>query len=87
MRTEGWRLHSRPVAGALGAAGVRVSGEAVVTMNAKKIAVYVLVVFALYVIITDPAKAADYVQIAFEGISDAAKAVGDFMTWVADGAR
>ncbi|MFJ3306171.1 hypothetical protein ACIPSA_24190 [Streptomyces sp. NPDC086549] len=56
-------------------------------VNAKKIAVYVLVVFALYVIITDPAKAADYVQIGFEGISDAAKAIGDFMTWIADGAK
>ncbi|MEF9905200.1 hypothetical protein [Streptomyces sp. P9-A2] len=54
-------------------------------VNAKKVAVYVLVVFALYVIITDPAKAADYVQIAFEGISDAATAVGDFMTWLASG--
>jgi hypothetical protein len=58
-----------------------------VAVNAKKIAVYIVVVFALYVIITDPAKAADYVQIGFEGISDAAKSVGDFMTWVADGAR
>ncbi|MER5597171.1 hypothetical protein FNH09_33295 [Streptomyces adustus] len=56
-------------------------------VNAKKIAVYVLVVFALYVIITDPAKAADYVQIAFEGISDAAQAIGDFMTWIANGAK
>ncbi|MFF4020212.1 hypothetical protein [Streptomyces sp. NPDC001544] len=56
-------------------------------VNAKKITVYVLVVFALYVIITDPAKAADYVQIGFQGISDAAKAIGDFMTWVADGAK
>ena len=55
-------------------------------VNAKKIAVYVLVVFALYVIITDPAKAADYVQIVFEGISDAAKAIGSCMTWIADGA-
>ncbi|MEV2210542.1 hypothetical protein AB0H86_03345 [Streptomyces sp. NPDC050997] len=54
-------------------------------VNSKKIAVYVLVVFALYVIITDPAKAADYVQIGFEGISDAAKSVGDFMSWVAQG--
>ncbi|MET7291864.1 hypothetical protein ABZS79_06870 [Streptomyces griseoloalbus] len=54
-------------------------------VNAKKIAVYVLVVFVLYLIITDPAKAADYVQIGFEGISDAAKAVGDFMTWLANG--
>ncbi|MFI6033864.1 hypothetical protein ACIBBD_06785 [Streptomyces sp. NPDC051315] len=56
-------------------------------VNAKKIAVYVLVVFVLYVIITDPAKAADYVQIGFEGISDAAKAIGDFFTWLSDGAR
>ena len=56
-------------------------------VNAKKITVYVLVVFALYVIITDPAKAADYVQIGFQGISDAAKAVGDFFTWLADGAH
>ncbi|MGX1313085.1 hypothetical protein RKD24_003204 [Streptomyces calvus] len=54
-------------------------------VNAKKAVVYVLVVFVLYVIITDPAKAADYVQIGFEGISDAAKAVGDFMTWLANG--
>ncbi|MFE9926380.1 hypothetical protein ACFYQA_33900 [Streptomyces sp. NPDC005774] len=54
-------------------------------VNAKKVAVYVLVVFALYVIITDPDKAGDYVRIAFEGISDAATAVGDFMTWLADG--
>ena len=61
--------------------------EAAVAVNAKKIAVYVLVVFALYVIITDPAKAADYVQIGFQGISDAAKAIGDFMTWIADGAK
>ncbi|MFJ3235120.1 hypothetical protein [Streptomyces sp. NPDC086787] len=56
-------------------------------VNTKKIAVYVLAVFVLYVIITDPAKAADYVQIGFEGISDAAKAIGDFMTWVANGAK
>lgn len=56
-------------------------------VNAKKAAVYVLVVFVLYLIITDPAKAADYVQIGFEGISDAAKAVGDFMTWLANGGK
>ncbi|KKD05498.1 hypothetical protein [Streptomyces sp. WM6386] len=56
-------------------------------VNSKKAAVYILVVFILYVIITDPAKAADYVQIGFEGISDAAKAVGDFFTWLADGAQ
>ncbi|MCX5332996.1 MULTISPECIES: hypothetical protein [unclassified Streptomyces] len=56
-------------------------------VNSKKAAVYILVVFILYVIITDPAKAADYVQIGFEGISDAAKAIGDFFTWLADGAE
>ncbi|MFI6442971.1 hypothetical protein [Streptomyces sp. NPDC050759] len=56
-------------------------------VNGKKIAVYVLVVFILYVIITDPEKAAEYVEIGFEGISDAAKAVGDFFTWLADGAH
>ncbi|TXS41353.1 hypothetical protein EAO75_42045 [Streptomyces sp. uw30] len=54
-------------------------------VNSKKIAIYVLAVFVLYVIITDPAKAADYVQVGFEGISDAAKAIGDFMTWIANG--
>jgi hypothetical protein len=53
--------------------------------NSKKIAVYVLVVFVFYVIITDPKGAAGYVQIGFEGISDAAKAIGDFMTWIANG--
>ncbi|MEV7136709.1 MULTISPECIES: hypothetical protein [Streptomyces] len=56
-------------------------------VHSKKIAVYIVVVFALYVIITDPEKAADYVQIGFEGISNAAQSVGDFMTWVADGAK
>ncbi|MFV0134970.1 hypothetical protein ACLGIH_17350 [Streptomyces sp. HMX87] len=56
-------------------------------VNAKKIAVYVLVVFALYLIITDPDKATDYVRIVFEGISNAAKAIGDFMTWVVNGGK
>ncbi|MFF5156018.1 hypothetical protein ACFY3N_07145 [Streptomyces sp. NPDC000348] len=56
-------------------------------VNAKKAAVYVLVVFVLYLIITDPETAADYVQIGFEGISEAAKAVGDFMTWLANGGK
>ncbi|MEV0908730.1 hypothetical protein [Streptomyces hokutonensis] len=74
-------------AGNRGPTGTDVTGEAAMAVNAKKIAVYVLVVFALYVIITDPSKAADYVQIGFEGISDAAKAIGDFMTWLADGAQ
>ena len=56
-------------------------------VNAKKITVYVLVVFALYVIITDPAQAASYVEIGFEGISNAAKAIGNFFTWLANGAH
>ncbi|MGW4032629.1 hypothetical protein ACWEFL_25580 [Streptomyces sp. NPDC004838] len=49
-------------------------------VQAKKIALYVVIVFVLYTIINSPAKAADLVQIGFEGISDAAKAVGEFMT-------
>jgi hypothetical protein len=56
-------------------------------VNGKKIAIYVIVVFVAYVIITDPEKAADYVQIGFEGISSAAQAIGDFMSWIADGAQ
>ncbi|MFE7897939.1 hypothetical protein ACFU3E_10525 [Streptomyces sp. NPDC057424] len=56
-------------------------------VNAKKIAVYALVVFALYVIITDPETATDYVLVAFQGISDAAGALGDFATWVARGGK
>ncbi|MEJ8635975.1 MULTISPECIES: hypothetical protein [Streptomyces] len=49
-------------------------------VQTKKIAVYVVVVFVLYTIITSPEKAADLVQIGFEGISTAAQGVGDFMT-------
>jgi hypothetical protein len=56
-------------------------------VNAKKVAVYVLVVFGLYVIITDPDTAADYVLVGFQGISDAAGALGDFATWVANGGK
>ncbi|MET7361863.1 hypothetical protein ABZS76_25925 [Streptomyces sp. NPDC005562] len=53
----------------------------------KKLGLFAVVVFVLYVIITDPAKAADYVQIGFEGISSAARSIGDFMTWVANGGK
>ncbi|CAL9492306.1 hypothetical protein [Streptomyces pilosus] len=56
-------------------------------VNAKKAVVYLLVVFVLYLIITDPEKAAEYVQVGFEGISEAAKAIGDFMTWLANGGK
>ncbi|MFF3767282.1 hypothetical protein ACFYYR_24770 [Streptomyces sp. NPDC001922] len=46
----------------------------------KKIAQYVVIVFVLYTIITSPERAADLVQIGFEGISSAAQGVGEFMT-------
>ncbi|MBT2369495.1 hypothetical protein ACWD0A_01625 [Streptomyces sp. NPDC002867] len=49
-------------------------------MEAKKVALYIVVVFVLYTIITSPEKAADLVGIGFEGISDAAQGVGQFMT-------
>ncbi|GAA2063918.1 hypothetical protein GCM10009801_08170 [Streptomyces albiaxialis] len=48
--------------------------------NAKKVITYAAIVFVLYTIITSPARAADLVQIGFEGISDAAQGVGTFMT-------
>ncbi|MFF2653001.1 hypothetical protein [Streptomyces sp. NPDC058045] len=56
-------------------------------MQAKKIALFLLAVFVIYIIITDPAKAADYMQVAFEGISSGASSIGDFMTWVANGGK
>ncbi|MBM9620611.1 hypothetical protein [Streptomyces zhihengii] len=46
----------------------------------KKIVLYIVVVFVLYTIITSPSKAADLVQVGFEGISSAAQGVGEFMT-------
>ncbi|WP_424212654.1 hypothetical protein ACN20G_11545 [Streptomyces sp. BI20] len=49
-------------------------------MDVKKIIMGALVVFVLYVIITQPAKAADFVGIGFQGISDAATGIGTFMT-------
>ncbi|MCB5910837.1 hypothetical protein ACIBK8_26070 [Streptomyces sp. NPDC050161] len=48
--------------------------------QAKKIALYLVIVFVLYTIITSPGRAADLVQIGFEGISSAAQGVGEFMT-------
>ncbi|MGY0060153.1 hypothetical protein ACWY4P_27025 [Streptomyces sp. LZ34] len=48
--------------------------------QAKKVALYMVIVFVLYTIINSPARAADLVQVGFEGISDAAKSVGEFMT-------
>lgn len=48
--------------------------------QAKKIGMYLLLIFVLYTIITSPSRAADLVQVGFEGISSAAKSVGTFMT-------
>ncbi|MEE1803612.1 hypothetical protein ACFXP3_36445 [Streptomyces sp. NPDC059096] len=48
--------------------------------QAKKIVLYGLTVFVLYTIITSPDRAADLVQVGFEGISSAAQGVGDFMS-------
>ncbi|MFF9403207.1 MULTISPECIES: hypothetical protein [unclassified Streptomyces] len=49
-------------------------------VQARKIALFVIVVFVLYTIITAPERAADLVQIGFEGVSSAAQGVGDFMS-------
>ncbi|MEU3711888.1 hypothetical protein [Streptomyces catenulae] len=48
--------------------------------QARKIAMYVLIVFVLYTIVTSPDRAGDLVKIGFEGVSSAAKGVGEFMT-------
>lgn len=47
--------------------------------QARKITLYVVVIFILYTIIDQPARAADLVQVGFEGISNAAKSIGQFM--------
>ncbi|WP_176710050.1 hypothetical protein [Streptomyces sp. Wb2n-11] len=49
-------------------------------VQAKKIALYVVVVFVLYTIINFPQRAADFVQVGFEGVSTAAQGVGDLMS-------
>jgi hypothetical protein len=49
-------------------------------VDIKKIVVYIVVGFALYTIVTSPNEAADMVGVGFEGISNAAKGVGQFMT-------
>ncbi|MEU1211149.1 hypothetical protein ABZ424_01500 [Streptomyces sp. NPDC005790] len=49
-------------------------------VQARKIALYMIVVFVLYTIITSPERAADLVQVGFEGVSSAAQGVGDFMS-------
>ncbi|WP_170214948.1 MULTISPECIES: hypothetical protein [Streptomyces] len=46
----------------------------------KKIVLYAAIVFVLYTIINSPDRAAEIVQLGFEGISNAAQGVGNFMT-------
>ncbi|MFI9580908.1 hypothetical protein ACIHCQ_03485 [Streptomyces sp. NPDC052236] len=53
-------------------------------VETKKIALYIVVVFVLYTIINSPDKAAELVKLGFEGISDAAKSVGEFMAELVD---
>ncbi|MFH9264452.1 MULTISPECIES: hypothetical protein [unclassified Streptomyces] len=48
--------------------------------KAKTIITYIVVVFVLYTIIMSPQRAAELVQVGFEGISTAAQSVGDFMS-------
>jgi len=48
--------------------------------QAKKLAMYILVIFVLYTIIDSPVRAASLVQVGFTGISNAAKSVGTFMS-------
>ncbi|AJC57068.1 hypothetical protein ACH4YO_17820 [Streptomyces noursei] len=48
--------------------------------TAKKVALYLVVIFVLWTIIATPKRAAGLVQIGFEGISSAAQSVGEFMT-------
>ena len=48
--------------------------------QAKKIVLYAVAVFVLYTIITSPARATEFVEVGFEGISSGAKGVGEFMS-------
>jgi hypothetical protein len=68
-----------PAGGAGAVGGCRNSGGKAVA-QAKKVTLYILVVFVMYTIIAHPVKAAEMVQIGFVGISDAAKSVGEFFT-------
>lgn len=48
--------------------------------QARKVVSYLLIIFILYTIITSPARAAELVQVGFQGISNAARGIGQFMT-------
>ncbi|MFJ6012052.1 hypothetical protein [Streptomyces sp. NPDC092952] len=58
----------------------RPKGRQGLMAQARKIALYIIVIFVLYTIITAPERAADLVQVGFEGIASAAKGVGSFMS-------
>lgn len=49
-------------------------------VQTKKVAFWALAVFVAYTVIHSPARAAELVQIGFQGISDAATSIGEFMT-------
>ncbi len=49
-------------------------------MDIKKIAVFVIVAFSLWLIIDSPKRAEELVGVGFQGISTAAQSVGEFMT-------
>ncbi|MFF2522191.1 hypothetical protein [Streptomyces liangshanensis] len=46
----------------------------------RKFVFYAVTVFVLFTIVKSPERAADLVQVGFEGISSAAQSVGTFMT-------
>ncbi|MFE2294606.1 hypothetical protein [Streptomyces sp. NPDC059452] len=48
--------------------------------QARKVALYIVVVFVVYTIITSPQRSAELVGVGFEGVSSAAQSVGDFMS-------
>jgi hypothetical protein len=56
------------------------TGEGWSVVQAKKAVLYAVSVFVLYTIVTSPERAADLVQVGFEGIAGAAQGVGQFMT-------
>jgi uncharacterized membrane protein YtjA (UPF0391 family) len=55
-------------------------GVATQMAQARKIVLYLFVGFVAYTIITSPKRAAELVGVGFEGISEAAKGIGEFMS-------
>jgi hypothetical protein len=50
-----------------------------VLTRARKLILALLVLFALYSVITNPAQSADYVRMAFVGLAKAAGSIGTFL--------